>query len=407
MDLYTLEPPGAPRADQQWHPWHERPALDASDGRSPHILLNETTGEITFGNGDQGRIPPEGAPVVARYHATAAGAGTLHAGQALTLAPTLRNWILFASADFGGAVTALGLWTLLGADASQVWGQQHPATYAATVGSLGADPAGTVAAFRPLAAGAAAETLTHAAGRAVLALQAPTRAITVADYESLALATPGTAIARAKAWPGRHPSFPCLSAPGIVTVIIVPAAHNSQPQPNAGLLDAVRRYLGRRRLLGTQVRVVGPQYVVVQVQAQVQTLPGASRERVRADVIAALNTFLHPLSGGPAAIQPAAPTTVAMPTGPASASPAPGVTLLAATPTPPPAIPPSPPTPPGWPFGRDVYRSEILQVLDGVAGVDHVLRLDLIGNGSPPQCGNLCVGPLELVVAGTHTIEVL
>jgi hypothetical protein len=83
------------------------------------------------------------------------------------------------------------------------------------------------------------------------------------------------------------------------------------------------------------------------------------------------------------------------------------VTLLAAAPAPPPVIPPPPPTPPGWPFGRDVYRSEILQVLDGVDGVDHVLRLDLIGNGSPPQCGNLCVGPLELVVAGTHTIEVL
>jgi hypothetical protein len=54
-----------------------------------------------------------------------------------------------------------------------------------------------------------------------------------------------------------------------------------------------------------------------------------------------------------------------------------------------------------------VYRSEILQVVDGVAGVDHVLLLDLIGNGGAAQCGNLCVGPLELVVAGTHSIEVL
>jgi hypothetical protein len=39
--------------------------------------------------------------------------------------------------------------------------------------------------------------------------------------------------------------------------------------------------------------------------------------------------------------------------------------------------------------------------------VDNVLALDLIGNGGAAQCGNLCVGPTELVVAGAHTIEVV
>jgi hypothetical protein len=48
-----------------------------------------------------------------------------------------------------------------------------------------------------------------------------------------------------------------------------------------------------------------------------------------------------------------------------------------------------------------------MQVIDGVDGADHVESLELSGDGGPGQCGNLCVGPTELVVAGAHTIEVL
>ena len=31
----------------------------------------------------------------------------------------------------------------------------------------------------------------------------------------------------------------------------------------------------------------------------------------------------------------------------------------------------------GWPFGRDVYASEVYQVIEGTAGVDHVESLTL------------------------------
>ena len=36
------------------------------------MLLDATGGRITFGDGNHGRIPPAGAPVLARYRATAA-----------------------------------------------------------------------------------------------------------------------------------------------------------------------------------------------------------------------------------------------------------------------------------------------------------------------------------------------
>jgi len=79
-------------------------------------------------------------------------------------------------------------------------------------------------------------------------------------------------------------------------------------------------------------------------------------------VVDAIDAFLHPLHGGPAGT--------------------------------------------GWPFGRDVVRTEVLQVLDDVDGVDHVIALDLVGPDGA-SCGNLCLGPLGLVAAGEHTIEVV
>jgi len=61
----------------------------------------------------------------------------------------------------------------------------------------------------------------------------------------------------------------------------------------------------------------------------------------------------------------------------------------------------------GWPFGRDVYRAEIMQVIDRVAGVDHLVSLELVADGCQGQCGNVCLGPTWLVQAGAHHIEVV
>ena len=69
-----------------------------------------------------------------------------------------------------------------------------------------------------------------------------------------------------------------------------------------------------------------------------------------------------------------------------------------------------------------MYRSEILALIDGVRGVDHVLSLTLAagtGTGSAAAddddattsvgdgCGNLCISARSLVRSGTHVIEVL
>jgi predicted phage baseplate assembly protein len=214
-----------------------------------------------------------------------------------------------------------------------------------------------------LAAETQSQTLDQIDRRRVRALPAPTRAVNLLDIERLALDVPGTRVARARAWAGVHPDYPCLQAPGVVTVVIVPDQPVARPQPSRGLLEAVKCYLSRRRTVCTRLEVVGPTYVAVRVKARARTRPHTNKAQARERIRQALDTFLDPRSGGPAQL--------------------------------------------GWPFGRDVYRSEILQIIDGVPGVDHVLELTLSATTGEPSCGNVSLCPTWLATPGQHQIEVV
>jgi predicted phage baseplate assembly protein len=217
----------------------------------------------------------------------------------------------------------------------------------------------------PVAAsgGGDAESLASAEGRVLETVELTDRAITLADYERLALATPGTSIARVAARANLHPGFPCFSAPGVVTVLVLPYLPLRRPEPSASLLRSVAGWLIPRRPIGTRVEVVGPEYRRITARAHVRALRGSVPQQVEAACVAALHAFFDPLSGGPEGS--------------------------------------------GWPFGRDVYRSEVMAVLDRTPGVDHVLSLALFSSGtSDPRCGNVCIGPLGLVDSGSHEISV-
>jgi predicted phage baseplate assembly protein len=214
-----------------------------------------------------------------------------------------------------------------------------------------------------LEAGTAAETLAHALGRAIASREARLRAVTVEDFESIARETPGVRIARAIARPNLYSGLECVSATGVVTVIVIPFLPAARPVPSAGVLQRVAARLERRRMIGTRVVVVGPRYLEVAVRARVKAFDGIDKRRLRQQVAAALDAFFHPLSGGPDRS--------------------------------------------GWPLGRDVYRAEVMQVIDETAGVDHVLNLELSAQGCAPTCGNVCLRPTWLVAAGAHEIEVV
>lgn len=332
-----------------WRRWKQRYALDASRRTDRHYILNATTGEFRFGDGERGQAPSAGALVLVTYYSTAAEQGNVPAETGMQLAATPRDGALAEVLSpmvcqvlvAAGGAAAETLNTTIGRAVETLWAHER---------------------IQSVCSGDGCETLDQLPDEIVHGLPEPTRAVTTLDIERLALAVPGTDVRRARAWSNRHPDYPCLNAPGVVTVVIVPALPDRRPQPSCGLRRAVHCYLDHRRIVTTRIKVIGPEYVEVRVQAVIQTYPGVDTQRVERDAVEALDTFLDPLRGGPDGV--------------------------------------------GWPFGRDVYRAEILQLIDNVPGVDHVETLALRDGQGEPACGNLCVPAMALVTPGSHTIEV-
>jgi predicted phage baseplate assembly protein len=320
LQLFTEE-------DGRWQRWEERADFDASGRRDAHYVLEPTLGNVRFGDGEHGRVMAAGVPILAAYDSTQAEEGKLRVGVALSLFPSTHNRALLK--DWQGV-------------------------------------SGQLASVRTLLAaaeGAAAETVMQAAGRALQAFDRPQRAVTLADYEALALATPGVQLARVAARPNLHPGFPCFQAPGVVAVILLPYLPSDKPAPGPALRQRVARYLAQRRVIGTRIEVIGPIYRTIAARTTVRACQGVNANVLQARMVERLNEFFHPLRGGPEET--------------------------------------------GWPFGRDVYRSEVLQVLDETPGVEYVLALELLADGCDPQCANVCLGPLGLVAAGKHEIAVV
>jgi hypothetical protein len=163
----------------------------------------------------------------------------------------------------------------------------------------------------------------------VLAVRRVERTVTCYDYEHLArAAAPG--VARAHCVPQRNLSAGTEAAraatfPGHVSVIVLPEVG---AQPDAALLGQVRDYLEPRRVVATRNHVVGPVYAPVAAEILIARRSDVPETGLRGDVVSALTDYLDPRTGGPAGA--------------------------------------------GWPFGRDIFVSELYQLLEGLAGVDHV-----------------------------------
>ena len=106
------------------------------------------------------------------------------------------------------------------------------------------------------------ETVEQAQARLLQALSTTQKCVCAADYERLALTTPGLRVAAAKALPAYDPDEPTgVSRMPCVTVVVVPDGAGGRPLPDRRFLEAVQRRLDAARPIGTQVKVVPPVYV--------------------------------------------------------------------------------------------------------------------------------------------------
>ena len=242
----------ASHREEIWLRWHEVPNFYGSGPRDRHYVLNRLTGELKFGDGLNGLVPPvlPGNIRMARYRTGGGTIGNKSPGSIMQLRTTV---------PYVEKVTNI------------------------EAGSGGAD----------------AETDAALLERAPRGLRHGRRAVTAEDFEDLALlASPG--VARAK----------CIALydlavdagaerrrPGVISLIIVPRSTDLKPLPSLELFDRVRSFLDGHRLLAADLVLVGPEYVRIHVETEIAVDDPDTATDVELAVTLALSRFLHPLTG--------------------------------------------------------------------------------------------------------------
>lgn len=240
-----------------WVPWIEVADFHGSTHQDRHYLIDRQSGEIRFGDGQAGMIPPPGSRNVrlVTYRTGGGVGGNLPAGSIKTLVSPVR---------YVDKVTQ----------------------------------------FVPAAGGAAAETIASLTERAPRALRHRGHAVTVEDYEDLARLA-STDVARALCVPlvdlTRDPAREVLYGinddPGKVSIVVLPRTTVAKPLPSQTLLRQVESFLYEHAAVNASIFVVGPLYIQVNVTVHAALESLSLENRVRLQVQEALADFLHPLSG--------------------------------------------------------------------------------------------------------------
>ncbi|MCX9024758.1 MAG: putative baseplate assembly protein [Candidatus Methanoperedens sp.] len=162
------------------------------------------------------------------------------------------------------------------------------------------------------------------------------RAVTYEDFEWL-VREASPKVAMVKCLPTTDPGK--NFRPGFITMIIVPdERENPKPVPSQGLINEIQDYIFNRTstyltTYPSQITLIGPGYIQVGVEAKVNFTSIADAKIIEGRIIENLKRFFHPLIGGPEKE--------------------------------------------GWDFGRNVYISQVYEVIESTDGVDYVEGLTL------------------------------
>ncbi|MBD5799844.1 putative baseplate assembly protein [Bacillus pseudomycoides] len=242
----------------QWREWIRVNDFDASKPSDRHYTLKAETGQIFFGDGVNGAIPP--VPE--------------EEGKINIRACTYQTTV--------GEKGNVGPRTII-----QIYDYFEGAEKISVENRL------------PASGGAPMETLDEAKSRARREWKTKYSAVTSEDFEYLAVSTPGLRVARVKAIPLIGPPDFTSEREASVTIVVVPYSEAPKPMPSKGFLQTVRCHLDKHRLITTQLHVIAPDYVQLRVEALVSIKPDYHSIETRNRIDTALQDFFHPLKGGP------------------------------------------------------------------------------------------------------------
>lgn len=243
--------------------WQEIDDLFAAGPDDRVYQLFPATGEILFGNGVFGKIPPPDD-------------GTTTGGN-----------IVVTSYQFGGGL------------AGNTGAQTLTNVVLIDSGLPNFDATNVLAA----ASGADEETTDQGLARAPAVVRSRFRAVTAEDFEALAREAPEVRVDRSFALASTRPGVTIGSSPGSVTVLLVPHVEFQDSidapielQPHVAA--AVLRFLDQRRLITTEVFTAAPRFRKITVHASLVAEASASANDAKNAAVDALNHFFHALVGG-------------------------------------------------------------------------------------------------------------
>ena len=229
-----------------WVRWQEVENFFESAPTDRHVVIDPIKGELSFGDGRKGQVPPAG-----------------------------RDSIRCEYRIGGGAVGNVGAHTLSILKQSVAFVEKVDNPFSAS-------------------GGADAETVEEAKKRGSFAIKNRDRAVTSEDYENLAVAA-SRRVSRAK----------CVQSQrdGSISLLIVPKAERNDEDaraiPSRDLIDRVAAFIDKRRLITAQVHVGKPRYVDLSLEIAVSLKAGATADRAKADIRDRVKRLLNPLQGGP------------------------------------------------------------------------------------------------------------
>jgi hypothetical protein len=229
-----------------WVKWSQVSDLLDSKSKDRHYIFDKTDGEVAFGNGKRGMIPPIGSDNIKATYSI--GGGKSGNFDALKISK-LQSSIAFVDKVFNPVISSGGSET---------------------------------------------EKIDSLLKRAPAILKNRDRATALEDYEWLAKKA-SDQVARVKALPNFNSERKFST--GWVTVVIVPESPNSKPVPSNELKRRVTSYLKERCPAVVTLRVIPPYYVKVDVSAELVTASIDAIPVIEKEARNKISKFLHPLTG--------------------------------------------------------------------------------------------------------------